>query len=184
MFSCFLCCVHSTNIVGRIGSNYGRYEEMEWVGNWIKQWHMEWCVRAAYHIHLPKLKFQNDDKYLNGSSYRLCAANNHSKSIMTVIKTAHKHQFHHMSERSCVCVCLSVLPEPVKNNNKTNAFRLMKRVHICDASTLYLWIRFCLLVLLSDECVPSSTNTQFPWFWIFFSVHSLIFSVNSVSAFR
>lgn len=38
-------------------------------------------------------EFRNDDKYLNGSSYLLCAANNHSKSIMTVIKTASKHQF-------------------------------------------------------------------------------------------
>lgn len=32
---------------------------------------------------------KNDDKYRNGSSYPLCAANNHSKSIMTVIKTAY-----------------------------------------------------------------------------------------------
>lgn len=96
-----LLCAHTAQTLseelGQIMADMKK--RSEWEPN-KQRWHMEWCARAAYHIHLPKLKFHNDDKYLNGSSYRLCAANNHSESIMTVIKTAHKHQFHH--ERSCV----------------------------------------------------------------------------------
>lgn len=58
------------------------------------------------------------------------------------------------------------------------------RAH-CVCEFVFAWSLALPLVLLTDECVPSSTNTQFPWFRLFFfSVHSLIFSVNSVSAFR
>lgn len=117
-----LFCVHTQTLSNGIGSNYRRYKEIVY-NVWDTVEHKCEVMPA-----MPKLKFQNDDKYLNGSSYRLCAANNHSKSIMTVIKTAHKHQNFSM------CMRVAEWLKPVKNNNKTNAFRLMKRVHICEAN--------------------------------------------------
>lgn len=184
MFSCFLCCVHSTNIehVGGIGSNYGRYEEMEWVSNWIKRWHMEWCVRGVPYPFCQKWNSKMMTNIWMGHHIVFVQQIIIPKALWQLLKPHTNTNFTmEANAHVCMCVCLSVLPEPVKNNNKTNAFRLMKRVHICDASTLYLWIRFCFL-----SCPAYRTNVFLPaqthiisMVWIF-SVHSLIFSVNSI----